>query len=60
MRTGHTHTLGMRLHNKLFIFLKLSIFSQNTVPETAEQRTGQAEEPELLHGLRTCVGDDGR
>ena len=25
---------------------------QNSVPEAAEQRAGQAEEPELVHGVR--------
>lgn len=30
--------------------------SQNPVPEAAEQRAGQAEEPELLHGVRSWDG----
>lgn len=33
---------------------------QNPVSEAAEQRAGQAEEPELIHGVRTWVtGIDG-
>lgn len=42
-----------RVHFHFFFFLCLrSLFClQNPVSEAAEQRAGQAEEPELLHGV---------
>lgn len=50
---GHSH------HTFDYNYFLLRL--QNPVSEAAEQRAGQAEEPELVHGVRTCPreGTDG-